>query len=132
MGVSPFTVLRRRSDWLLALLPALVVFYAFGDFTSTVMTMEAGGVELNPVPRFIIHELGYGWFLVAKLAESCFLIGVCILFDVWSPEPLIPADWRRVRWAYSKLPIAIAAVYSLTGLYLTVSNALVYVSLTTS
>lgn len=129
MHESVRSVVRSRRDWVVIWAAVMVVTYTFGDFASTVLAMHAGGYEMNPLPRFILRNLGVGWFLVAKLVEGVFLVGVCWWLDA-DPVPAWVSrgrDW--VGTVVSWTPFGVAAAYAFFGLSLTVNNVLVYQSL---
>lgn len=130
MDVVPSDVVRRRSDLLLVLLSAVVVFYTLGDFVSTYVAMQAGGWERNPIPRFIIHRLGYGWFLVAKLAEGVCVVAACVVLDAEAERPAVTAGWPLLQRVVAPVALGVASLYALLGVYLTVHNTLNYVAMT--
>lgn len=130
MPGSVRSIVQSRNDWLVIAAAAMVLTYTFGDFLSTILAMSAGGFEKNPLPRFILNNLGVGWFFLAKLVEGVFLVGVCAFLDADPIATEVFGERPRLRSALSNLSVAIAAAYAVFGLSLVVNNTLVYISLT--
>ena len=67
------------------------------DAIFTLVYLHHGGEEANPIARYIIYELGVGWFIFSKAV----VIGICVLFLT------IHKTFRHVR----------LALYALLGFY---------------
>lgn len=151
------SLLERCSRRLLALLVAVFALYLFGDFYTTYLSLRAGAVEVNPISRFIIHEFGMVGFFVAKVVECCYIAAMSVFLNgavgeangaVGETSGAVGEEstagggsgvtatdgGRRVRprlqVVLAEFPVAVALGYACFGVYLTVKNTLVYVSLT--
>ena len=98
------------SSVVLASWAAAVVFYAVGDTSTTIVSLELGGLEASPVPRWFLETMGYAGLVLNK----ALVVGACWL--VWRFYPSVggigPDPFR----------LAIPALMAARGVWLVANN----------